>query len=587
MEFRLACLKKNTTNHSHGYYYTRQEGLRPPPRCKEVYEPENHNIKYIKEIFKNCQLHKSQHNAARYQSSSVDITDGYERPRRAKLSVYLMRQKSNLVEKTSFFLHLFETYVYRVIPHMKYSKQFINTYTISLMIVYFFTLYGIKLSDYLSDSLAHSVKFVFKFMFHETVSSFRAIEENNFNYEFKLSVVLSSLGILVQLFLSVRKFHNDLTRLHRGEHFLALLLFKRKKETYSMKARKRDKATSAVISNSLHFSGYMVAHLVYGYLLLFLTIFFFVLLLKLVLLFPRISTGFAQLALPFLIMIFLKYLLVDWFMPRFVFMRSNSSKPQTQSSLLLSSSLQSSPSLLSSRKIYKLNMYYIVSYFNFFFDCFLGLTSCMSRLWLNNLVSVLTLARIDISMFNHESNRLIKRLDKAYLAYTSYVRMEHFYNNPIVNGFCDLLIDSLITSKKDKERIETTRRIDALVNRSVSSQRPATVSYANLQFMKSSSVIETSKRSDSSFYEKEEVVECLFRSGAAARRRPSRNEDFNYDSMLRLRSLMYLCMLLKRNPMLARVRFKNLNSLNKPVGRKENLHEAIKRIYKNYLRKEI
>jgi hypothetical protein len=533
---------------------------------KDDHAPENHHLKYIKGLFKSCHLFNySPSDELNYQISSSDLQKNRYRPR-AKLSVYLMKQKSKIIEKTSFFLHLFETYVYRVRPHMKYSKQFINTYTIAFMVVYFFTLYGFKLSDYLSESFSYFFKFIFKLAFHESINSFGVIDGNNFNYEFKITILLSSLGIIIQLLLSIRKFHNDLVKLHMGENFLSLLLFKHKKQTYSMKARKRDKAISSIISNSLHFSGYLVAHLVYGYILLFLTIFVFVILFKFLYHFPRISSGALQLALPFFIMICLKYLMVEWFIPRYFFMSRHTS---------VKSKLNND--LFSTIKTYKLSSYYIVSYFNFFLDCFLGLTSCMSRMWLNNLVSVLTLARIDISMFNHENNFLIKRLDKAYLAYISYVRMEHFYNNPIMNGFCDLMVDMMITTKKDRERLELINQIDQMIYYKIfNKQKAYQFSYTNVQSMTSTSIL--SNRSIPSFEEEKADTFNVARLGS--------NKNFKYDSLLRLRNIMYLCLLLKRNPILAKVRFKNLSNVNKPSGRTENLHEAIKRIYKNYLGKE-
>ena len=61
------------------------------------------------------------------------------------------------------------------------------------------------------------------------------------------------------------------------------------------------------------------------------------------------------------------------------------------------------------------------------------------------------LTRIDTSMFNRDSDFLIRRLDKGYLAYSNYIKMEHWYNNPIVNGFCEMLIESMIYSKLNKK----------------------------------------------------------------------------------------------------------------------------------------
>ena len=542
---------------------------------KPKYEPENHYLNYIKNLFRGCHLYSngrfpetSRHNPPPHLLLTLPRTNSAK-----KLSAYLMRQKSHLIEKTSFFLHLCETYVYRVVPHMKYSKQFLNTYTVSFMIVYFFTLYGLKLADYLSDRIAYFLKFLLKLVFNQSIQDFRINEQNSFKSEFKVTVVLTSLGIIVQLLLGIRKFHNDLIKLNKGASFFTLLLFKHKKHTYSMKARKRDKAISSIISNSLHFPGYLVAHLVYGYILLFLSLFAFIVFLKFLCFFPRISTGLAQLGLPFVIVIFLKYFLIEWFMPRFIFLRNQKNNIDLAAAEKTkrnkrSNSTQSVYSFMASKKVYKLNSYYIVSYFNFFLDCFLGLTSCMSRVWLNNLVSVVTLARIDISMFNQENNLLIKRLDKAYLAYISYVRMEHFYNNPVVNGFCDLVVDLMIISKKEKENLKHIEFKKAIIE----------ANYDRITFLTSSNLSRQTvflHEDNQNLSLSTTNINCF-----------NPNETFKYESLLKLRNLMFLALLLRRNPILAKVRFKNLRRINQPTGKAENLHEAIKRIYKNYLKKE-
>ncbi len=99
------------------------------------------------------------------------------------------------------------------------------------------------------------------------------------------------------------------------------------------------------------------------------------------------------------------------------------------------------------QRITNLTPYYTITYFNFFFDCFLGLIACMSRIWQTTIVSLLTLPRIDKSMFNRDSDIIMRRLDKGHLAYINYVRMEHWYNNAVVNGFCEMLIESMLYSQ--------------------------------------------------------------------------------------------------------------------------------------------
>lgn len=324
-------------------------------------EPENHNIKYIRSLFKKCQLYPTSRGG--YSKRNSSVRSGRVK-NMEKISNYIQKQKSILIERTSFFLNLFEEYIYKPVPHIKYSKQFINTYTIAFMLVYFLTLYGIKIADQLSSLAAYFLKLLFKFLFNESVGDFKSVEEQNFADEFKTSIILTFVCVIVQLLLGIRKFHSDVIKLHAGENFFTLLLFKHKRDTYSTRAKKRDKMMSKIIANSIHYPGYLIAHLVYGYFLLFLATFVFIFIVKFLYHFPRITTGLIQVVLPFVIMIFLKYFIVEWFLPRYLFLRRIPRSERDQDGLY------------KPKKAFMLNSYYLVSYFNFFLDCFLGLTSC-------------------------------------------------------------------------------------------------------------------------------------------------------------------------------------------------------------------
>ncbi len=49
---------------------------------------------------------------------------------------------------------------------------------------------------------------------------------------------------------------------------------------------------------------------------------------------------------------------------------------------------------------------------------------------------------------------LLRRLDKGHLAYINFVRMEHWYNNPVLNGFCEMMIESMLYSQIYKKKLE-------------------------------------------------------------------------------------------------------------------------------------
>lgn len=167
----------------------------------------------------------------------------------------------------------------------------------------------------------------------------------------------------------------------------------------------------------------------------------------------------------------------------------------------------------------------------------------MYRAWAANVLSVLTLARIDICMFNQESSRWIRELDYAYLAYINYVRMEHEFNNPVVNGFCEILIDSMLTTKAKRDEIEGLSKVENF----------------NWNSKSTGKVIKKS------------------------------NQNFKFESFLRLRNLVFLYSLLKLNPKLKEFRHKRINENDERI-RDETFSRGIKRVYedmKKFFKKKV
>lgn len=339
----------------------------------------------------------------------------------------------------SYVWNLLETRIYKVVPYMRYSKQFINTYTVAFMVVYFFTLFGFRLSNLFGNAFEGTVELLFRLVLKNIVPTFN-IQEHNFNTEFRVACLLTSLIISVQLFQSIKTFHDDLIKLHKGEKFFRSLIVKYKEEDYSSFIKTRNKASSTITSDSLHFPGYLVAHLVYGYVVIFLVIFTILLFSKIFYYLPGLSSSLLQILLPVFILFAFKFVSIK-FLITSVFLRDDS------------------------QRITNLAPYYVISYFSFFFDCFLGLVACMSRVWQTTIISLIRLPRLDKSMFNKEDDLLMRRLDKGHVSYLNYVRMEHWYNNPVLNGFCEMLIESMLYSQIYRAKFEIIAKSSLLARK--------------------------------------------------------------------------------------------------------------------------
>ncbi len=315
--------------------------------------------------------------------------------------------------------------------YFKFSKQLINTYTVAFMIVYFFTLFGIRLASLFNDLLAKLVDLASQYIYG-VAQLLPNSATHNFLPEIRTTCALTSLLILIQLCLGIKSFQQDLLKLHKAENVFGTALWSLNTDfKYAKIIKRRNRMSSEITSDSIHFPGYLIAHLVYGYLVLFTGLFGLLLLAKFLYHFPNVIYSLSQVVLPLVIMVVLKLIIVQ-FMTKFIFLRRDG------------------------YRIGRSVPYHTIAYFNFFFDCFLGMVTCMSRVWLTNLISLLTLTRLDVSVFNKDGTFLVRRLDKGYLAYVNYVRMEHWYNNPVVNGFCEMLAESMLNSKLTRLSLKET-----------------------------------------------------------------------------------------------------------------------------------
>lgn len=421
----------------------------------------------------------------------------------------LNKKKQNLKSGNrtdkSFLYHFFEqiiSYIYRTVPFMKFSKQIINTYVVAFMIVYFFTLFGIRLANLFNDLLVKCVELASQYIYGISSVVSRA-QKLSLIQEIRFTCIATSFVIIIQLFLSIKSFQHDLVKLHKAENVFGSLINNYDFKKYAKIIKRRNRMSSEITSDSIHFPGYLIAHLVYGYLVLFAGLFSMLLVVKFCYIHPNIIYSLSQIVLPLVIMMILKLIIVQ-FMTKFIFLKHDSYR--------ISRSIP----------------YHTIAYFNFFFDCFLGLVACMSRVWLTNFISLLTLTRLDVSVFNKDGIFFIRRLDKGYLAYINYVRMEHWYNNPVVNGFCEMIIESMLNSKIKRKQIEepiigsNTMRLIRLRSQSQGDAK-------------------------CSLFEKEILSERLIKKNL--------NPEFKFKSYLVLRNMFYVLILLKNIPFLRQHRW--------------------------------
>lgn len=107
--------------------------------------------------------------------------------------------------------------------------------------------------------------------------------------------------------------------------------------------------------------------------------------------------------------------------------------------------------------------YFLFIYFNFFFDCFLGILSCILRLVKSFIALILFMPRLDYSHFG----RSLENVDNGYTAYTSYIYVEAMHTHPILITFTQIIYMSILDKRRrqkhfslidEKQILEQNRR---------------------------------------------------------------------------------------------------------------------------------
>ena len=193
------------------------KNVKQKPKQKE----KNSNIEYIKAIFKDEKILFGKETLPETANEEIRQTSRAFSGVPEESNKKTERLNSLRLPKTSYMLAKFEEYVYKPVPNMKYSKQFLNTYTVAFMIIYLFTIYGLKVSNVFSQMIIKILYMAFKFILSDYRPFFK-IDNLEFRSEFMVSCLLTSFIVFVQMLLSIRKFRLNLIK---GNSIIKIMIF--------------------------------------------------------------------------------------------------------------------------------------------------------------------------------------------------------------------------------------------------------------------------------------------------------------------------------------------------------------------------
>jgi len=165
-------------------------------------------------------------------------------------------------------------------------------------------------------------------------------------------------------------------------------------------------SNNELMSKCLHFSGYLCGYTAWGFIIFYKISFIICLIFRLWIRYDsRWFQHILAICLPIILVYLLKHILVS-LLSEFVFLQNFGRTPS-----------------INNRRIY-----FIFNYFNFFFDCFLGILSCVIRVSKSVLASLLFMGRLDYSFMG----RNLERLDQGYATYVTFIHMEIIHGHPIL-----------------------------------------------------------------------------------------------------------------------------------------------------------
>ncbi|KAI0985120.1 hypothetical protein GJ496_009912 [Pomphorhynchus laevis] len=334
---------------------------------------------------------------------------------------YLLRgkQSKNQDFKQCLWFRIVNTF-YSYHPYFAYSKQIINIYAIAFTLVYYFTFWTLEQSHGIIDKVFRFIRFLFFYTFSQSLTEDKLKTFDSFRERLRSEVVndlrvitsLTGLLCLIQLTLGLKQYQRQMLQAYRGNF-------------HEIPNRRMFKP-GTLVAKALHYPGYMVGYLIWGYLFMLGTIFTVTIIVRNLIRFFDVFEYLAKWIVPMVILLLMKFLLIS--------VLSRTAFTQWKGQTL---------ALKNTRCIF------IFNYFNFFFDCFLGLIMCISRISQASLAAVFLLSRLDYSMFG----RSLERYDRGFASYVCWLHLEEIQTHPALIVFCQVVREKIVNRRMETSKL--------------------------------------------------------------------------------------------------------------------------------------
>lgn len=448
---------------------------------------------------KNDRWNSSNHHSM-YHTTSIEYDNDWyytknllvNPKKRSHSGYYLYTEAIQHDGNCSFAQKILHT-IYKPKAYFRFSLLVLFTYTVSFLVLYYLTCLVIFSSTFsLRVLMTVTGNVIVKLinMAHFNLS-IKSLENISLEREILIATLISCFIYVIQLLLGLKKYQNDMLDHYKGNYL------KRKQDSIS---------ASNVLQRSFHYSGYQVGYLAYGFVIINYVMFIVCLFFKVLFIHPLLIKILLKFLAPIFILFALKHVLVYCLTKYFfckilksrkatklivppgknyqadiyaeragkikcslkrIFTRLSISLDQAIYCDSVGSSVTSSDDDFQDESDFftleNRHAYFLFVYFNFFFDCFLGILSCILRLFKSMIALVIFMPRLDYSTFG----RNLEQLDNGYTSYTSYIYIESMHSHPVLISFTQMVYMNILErrrrqhhfiSNNEKQNIEQNRR---------------------------------------------------------------------------------------------------------------------------------
>ncbi|CAF2147063.1 unnamed protein product [Rotaria magnacalcarata] len=303
--------------------------------------------------------------------------------------------------------------IYRPNKYFHYSKQILNMYMIAFMLIYYLTFNILQNGFSIIDKLYSFVLIPLLILYDEL--DLPEPKPINLKYEMILACILTTIIYFVQLLFGMKNYQKHMLDAYRGVFI-------------DIPPRAAFRNVQLMLKN-VHYPGYCIAHLTCGYIIIGNILFFVLIALHVLFKHLFLIEEIARTLIPLLV-IYLTTFIIQWFLSKTFFVQKHGK------TIVLKN----------------LRIYFVFAYFNFFFDCFLGIISCVFRVTKAWITSFCFLPRLDYSILG----RSLEKMDSGFISYASFIHMECLHTHPVLVYFCSIVDENinkryqyLRTSKRD------------------------------------------------------------------------------------------------------------------------------------------